>query len=182
MPADGVDLTPSERLMTPDEVERLVSTADTLHLHESGGPAWAVPASVYFNSHSCLLSQFAAFCLASKQVLAVSHTGFHWATCTAPQQARLFVKAGVTKIRLTGGEPTVRRDLLEIVQRLNSLKPLGLKTIAMTSNGLTLAKQLPALQAAGLSTSGERGLAEAGLVLACALGPAVANELLRTAW
>jgi uncharacterized radical SAM superfamily Fe-S cluster-containing enzyme len=100
--------------------------------------------------------------------------------CT--QQARLFVKAGVTKIRLTGGEPTVRRDLLEIVQRLNSLKPLGLKTIAMTSNGLTLAKQLPALQAAGLSTSGERGLAEAGLVLACALGPAVANELLLTAW
>lgn len=69
-------------------------------------------------------------------------------------QARLFVKAGVTKIRLTGGEPTVRRDLLEIVQRLNALKPLGLRTIAMTSNGLTLAKQLPALQAAGLSTSG----------------------------
>lgn len=72
--------------------------------------------------------------------------------CTT--QARLFVKAGVTKIRLTGGEPTVRRDLLEIVQRLNSLKPLGLKTIAITSNGLTLAKQLPALQAAGLSNSG----------------------------
>lgn len=66
-------------------------------------------------------------------------------------QARMFVAAGVDKIRLTGGEPTVRRDLLDIVQRLNRLRPLGLKTIAMTSNGLTLAKQLPALQEAGLS-------------------------------
>lgn len=63
----------------------------------------------------------------------------------------------MTKIRLTGGEPTVRRDLLDIVQRLQSLKPLGLKTIAMTSNGLTLAKQLPELHAAGLSSSGEQG-------------------------
>lgn len=69
----------------------------------------------------------------------------------------------MTKIRLTGGEPTVRRDLLEIVDRLAALKPLGLQTIAMTSNGLTLAKQLPALQAAGLSTSGE----PAGLCLGC---------------
>jgi molybdenum cofactor biosynthesis enzyme MoaA len=91
-------------------------------------------------------------------------------SCCTPQ-ARLFVKAGVTKIRLTGGEPTVRRDLLEIVQRLNNLKPLGLQTIAMTSNGLTLAKQLPALQAAGLSTSGVPCWAQAGLVLACALAP-----------
>lgn len=31
MPADGVDLTPSERLMSPDEVERLVSPGVTLH-------------------------------------------------------------------------------------------------------------------------------------------------------
>ncbi|KAF8071251.1 CNX2 [Scenedesmus sp. PABB004] len=64
--------------------------------------------------------------------------------------AALFVRAGVTKIRLTGGEPTVRRDLLEIVQRLDGLRPLGLQTIALTSNGLTLGKALPALQAAGL--------------------------------
>lgn len=62
----------------------------------------------------------------------------------------MFVRAGVTKIRLTGGEPTVRRDLLDIVQRLNSLRPLGLSTIAMTSNGVVLSKQLPALVDAGL--------------------------------
>lgn len=75
-------------------------------------------------------------------------------------QARLFVKAGVTKIRLTGGEPTVRRDLLDIMQRLQSLQPLGLQTIAMTSNGLTLAKQLQELHAAGLSSSGEQARCE----------------------
>jgi hypothetical protein len=60
----------------------------------------------------------------------------------------------------------VRRDLLEIVSRLQSLKPLGLQTIAMTSNGLTLAKQLPALQAAGLSTSGAAGM-YGGCVAGC---------------
>lgn len=70
---------------------------------------------------------------------------------TCVLQARLFVQAGVEKIRLTGGEPTVRPDLLDIIQRLNHLRPLGLNTIAMTTNGVTLAKQLPALQEAGLN-------------------------------
>lgn len=51
----------------------------------------------------------------------------------------------------------MRRDLLEIVSRLNALRPLGLQTIAMTSNGLTLAKQLSDLHAAGLSSSGGLG-------------------------
>ncbi len=69
-------------------------------------------------------------------------------------QARLFVRAGVTKVRLTGGEPTVRRDLVDIVRSLNGLREEGLRTIAMTSNGLTLAKTLPALLDAGLSPSG----------------------------
>ncbi|KAF6260541.1 molybdenum cofactor biosynthesis prote [Scenedesmus sp. NREL 46B-D3] len=91
MPADGVELTSSQHLMTPQEVERL---------------------------------------------------------------ATLFVKAGVRKIRLTGGEPTVRKDLQEIVQRLSNLKPLGLQTIAITSNGITLGRQLPGLVQAGLSLNG----------------------------
>jgi cyclic pyranopterin phosphate synthase len=60
----------------------------------------------------------------------------------------------VQKIRLTGGEPTVRKDLQEIVQRLSTLKPLGLQTIAMTSNGIALGRQLPGLVAAGLSLNG----------------------------
>lgn len=35
------------------------------------------------------------------------------------QLAKLFVKYGVDKIRLTGGEPTVRKDLLEVIRKCN---------------------------------------------------------------
>ena len=52
------------------------------------------------------------------------------------------------QIRLTGGEPLVRGDAVELVARLKALP--GLETIAITTNGLTLARKLPALQAAGL--------------------------------
>ncbi|CAG5093901.1 Similar to Mocs1: Molybdenum cofactor biosynthesis protein 1 (Drosophila melanogaster) [Cotesia congregata] len=62
--------------------------------------------------------------------------------------ARLFVKNGVKKIRLTGGEPTVRKDIVDIVAQLKSIKDL--ESVGMTTNGLTLTRQLPALQRAGL--------------------------------
>ncbi|KAH0591123.1 hypothetical protein H2248_001226 [Termitomyces sp. 'cryptogamus'] len=65
--------------------------------------------------------------------------------------ATLFVKSGVTKIRLTGGEPTVRKDIEELIGRLNGLRPLGLKSIAMTSNGLVLHRRLPRLVENGLT-------------------------------
>jgi cyclic pyranopterin phosphate synthase len=68
----------------------------------------------------------------------------------AMRLARVFVGAGVTKIRLTGGEPTVRRDLPEVVAALNDLRPLGLREIAMTSNGIALPRMLPSLVANGL--------------------------------
>jgi cyclic pyranopterin phosphate synthase len=64
--------------------------------------------------------------------------------------ASLFVSEGTRKIRLTGGEPLVRPDVVDVVRRLNDLKADGLESIAMTTNGITLAKQLPALHAAGL--------------------------------
>ncbi|KAI4458260.1 molybdopterin cofactor synthesis protein a [Holotrichia oblita] len=64
------------------------------------------------------------------------------------QVARLFVKEGVTKIRLTGGEPTVRRDLVDIIASLKQIN--GLETVAMTTNGIVLTRQLVALQRAGL--------------------------------
>jgi len=66
------------------------------------------------------------------------------------QLAGMFVRAGVTKIRLTGGEPTVRRDLPEVVAALSALRPLGLEEISMTTNGIALKRMLPKLQAAGL--------------------------------
>ncbi|XP_026817662.1 molybdenum cofactor biosynthesis protein 1 isoform X1 [Rhopalosiphum maidis] len=61
----------------------------------------------------------------------------------------LFVKHGVDKIRITGGEPTVKKDIIQIVESLRDIKKL--KTIAMTTNGLTLTKLLVDLQRAGLN-------------------------------
>ena len=63
--------------------------------------------------------------------------------------SRLFVNEGITKIRLTGGEPLVRSDLIEIVSRLNEMK--GLETIGITTNAVTLSRKLPALVDAGLN-------------------------------
>ncbi|KOC59289.1 Molybdenum cofactor biosynthesis protein 1 [Habropoda laboriosa] len=62
--------------------------------------------------------------------------------------AHLFVNEGVSKIRLTGGEPTVRKDIVDIIAGLKQLS--GLKQVAITTNGLTLTRQLPSLQRAGL--------------------------------
>ncbi|XP_066097627.1 molybdenum cofactor biosynthesis protein 1 isoform X1 [Saccopteryx bilineata] len=63
--------------------------------------------------------------------------------------ARLFVKEGVDKIRLTGGEPLIRPDVVDIVAQLHQLE--GLRTIGVTTNGINLARLLPQLQKAGLS-------------------------------
>ncbi|XP_034531205.1 molybdenum cofactor biosynthesis protein 1 isoform X2 [Notolabrus celidotus] len=62
--------------------------------------------------------------------------------------ARLFVQEGVEKIRLTGGEPLIRPDVLDIITELRKLE--GLRTIAVTTNGMNLAKLLPKLKDAGL--------------------------------
>lgn len=65
--------------------------------------------------------------------------------------AELFMKQGVNKIRLTGGEPLVRGDLVEIVQGINAFRSrYDLQTIAITTNGVTLGKKLPRLKEAGL--------------------------------
>ena len=61
----------------------------------------------------------------------------------------IFVGAGVDKIRLTGGEPTIRKDLEEICLRLSNME--GLKTLAITTNGITLAKKLPKLKECGVN-------------------------------
>ncbi|CAJ0823944.1 12385_t:CDS:10 [Entrophospora sp. SA101] len=81
MPTDGVDLTPSNKLLTTEEIIRI---------------------------------------------------------------AKIFVSQGVNKIRLTGGEPTVRSEL-------GRLKSHGLQTIAMTSNGIALKRKLPELVENGLN-------------------------------
>jgi len=62
--------------------------------------------------------------------------------------ASLFVKVGVRKIRLTGGEPLLRRDMPDLVRAVAAIP--GVDDLAMTTNGIFLQKALPALQAAGL--------------------------------
>lgn len=64
--------------------------------------------------------------------------------------ADLFVSSGVNKIRLTGGEPTIRKDIEDICFELSSLK--GLETLCMTTNGIVLARKLPKLKECGLTS------------------------------
>ena len=61
--------------------------------------------------------------------------------------ARIFIGLGVRKLRLTGGEPLLRRNLSELIRRL---VPLGVP-IALTTNGSLLRLQAAALRAAGLT-------------------------------
>lgn len=62
---------------------------------------------------------------------------------------RVLVKAGVNKVRLTGGEPLMRPNLSELVKRLSGIS--GLRQIAMTTNGMLLADQIAGLVEAGLT-------------------------------
>lgn len=62
--------------------------------------------------------------------------------------ARAFVDLGVRKLRLTGGEPLLRRDLPELVARLGRIA--GVEDIALTTNGLLLPRLAADLQGAGL--------------------------------
>ena len=63
----------------------------------------------------------------------------------------LFVSEGVTKLRFTGGEPLVRPDLAALVQAASELKPAGVHTVAITTNGLVLSRKLDSLLQAGLT-------------------------------
>ncbi len=62
--------------------------------------------------------------------------------------ARLFAELGFDKIRLTGGEPTVRPNLVELVARMAALP--GIREISMTTNGLRLKTLAEPLARAGL--------------------------------
>lgn len=62
--------------------------------------------------------------------------------------ARVAVSLGVTKIRVTGGEPLVRKDLPVLIQKLCSIP--GVRDVALTTNGVLLARHAQALYDAGL--------------------------------
>src|SRR6476661_7546800 len=60
--------------------------------------------------------------------------------------AEIFVDLGIEKIRLTGGEPMLRRDIVRLVSRLSQLKP-RLKDLALTTNGHNFPREAAALKA-----------------------------------
>ncbi|MCR4338164.1 MAG: GTP 3',8-cyclase MoaA [Candidatus Omnitrophica bacterium] len=61
---------------------------------------------------------------------------------------KLFVRLGVTKVRLTGGEPLLRPQLPELIRDLNKIP--GMEDLALTTNGALLSKQAQSLKDAGL--------------------------------
>ncbi|MCZ6795290.1 MAG: GTP 3',8-cyclase MoaA [Planctomycetota bacterium] len=61
---------------------------------------------------------------------------------------RILTGLGVEKVRITGGEPLVRKDLHVLVGKLHGIA--GLRDLSLTTNGVLLAQQAPALAAAGL--------------------------------
>ncbi|CAN5589971.1 GTP 3',8-cyclase MoaA [soil metagenome] len=62
----------------------------------------------------------------------------------------VFVSLGIEKLRLTGGEPMMRRDIETIIGRLGALKQKGLLDLALTTNGYFLPDRAQALKDAGL--------------------------------
>jgi len=63
---------------------------------------------------------------------------------------RIFVKLGIDKVRITGGEPLLRVDIEKLVSKLASIS--GLKSISMTTNGLLFSQKAKQLKEAGLAS------------------------------
>ena len=61
---------------------------------------------------------------------------------------RLLAKLGIKKVRLTGGEPLVRKGLSSLVKEIKSID--GIEKVHLTTNGMLLSENLPALVDAGL--------------------------------
>ncbi len=62
----------------------------------------------------------------------------------------IFVELGIEKLRLTGGEPMLRRDIETLIGKLAALKPKGLRDLALTTNGYLLPDRAQGLKDAGL--------------------------------
>lgn len=63
--------------------------------------------------------------------------------------SEIFVSLGIEKIRLTGGEPLIRRDVPKLVEKLAALKP-NLHDLALTTNGSEFPRHAEALRSSGL--------------------------------
>ena len=63
---------------------------------------------------------------------------------------RVFVRCGINKVRITGGEPLVRNDICEIIERIRGIEGIG--TLALTTNGVYLSKYAEKMKKAGLDS------------------------------
>lgn len=61
---------------------------------------------------------------------------------------RIFVSLGITKFKLTGGEPLVRKGLADFIRSMRAID--GVQSVTLTTNGVDLKNQLPALLDAGI--------------------------------
>lgn len=61
---------------------------------------------------------------------------------------KAFVKVGIRKLRITGGEPLIKKGIVDLIAMLKEIK--GLEEISMTTNGVLLSRQAVKLKAAGL--------------------------------
>lgn len=61
---------------------------------------------------------------------------------------KIGIRLGITKVRVTGGEPLVRKDIFELLKTLCEEK--GLEDVSLTTNGVTLEKNIQRIQAAGI--------------------------------
>ena len=52
--------------------------------------------------------------------------------------AKCFISMGINKIRFTGGEPTIRKGIVDIFKEINTMRGKGLSTLAITTNGIVL--------------------------------------------
>ena len=62
---------------------------------------------------------------------------------------RAFAQCGITKVRLTGGEPLVRKDICDIAERISKID--GIKKLALTTNGIRLKEYAKPLKNAGVT-------------------------------
>lgn len=62
---------------------------------------------------------------------------------------KVAAKMGISKLRITGGEPTVRKDLTDIISKLSSIE--GITDIALTTNGMFLSQKAAVLKKAGVT-------------------------------
>ncbi|HET7637434.1 MAG TPA: radical SAM protein [Ktedonobacteraceae bacterium] len=62
---------------------------------------------------------------------------------------RIAVNIGIEQVRLTGGEPLVRRDVPDLIRQLRKIE--GLRSLSLTTNGILLKQQAASLAAAGLN-------------------------------